>query len=359
MSLINQMLNELENRGANVPLGEDAIRAVPPHKQSRTRRYAIPVALVLVSLSAAAWYFGHTDKPVADKPVMSKPIALAAPVSRMVPEPVSAPDSAVSVAVSAVAAESATPPPEDHLHGKPLLLVDDDAQVAAAEEPKKTHRHRPEHAEKRIAEADGNLPLDPEDAGQLKTITPRQRAENAFSKANQAAQEGRTNDALAAYKEALLSDPTDKDARGAWIGLLLRLKRNDEAESVLRKGLQHDPHDASFAMLLARLQVDGGDVQLALQTLQKTLPYALGQPEYQAFIAALLQRQNRHEEAVAHYQSALKMEPNSGIWLMGMGISLQALQRNDEARAAYRRSLATNSLNAQLQAFVQNRLRQL
>jgi MSHA biogenesis protein MshN len=51
--------------------------------------------------------------------------------------------------------------------------------------------------------------------------------------------------------------------------------------------------------------------------------------------------------------------PNNGIWLMGMGISLQALQHNDDARAAYRRALSTNSLNPQLQAFVQNKLKEL
>ena len=35
MSIINQVLNELEKRGANVPLGEATIRAVAPRRQSR------------------------------------------------------------------------------------------------------------------------------------------------------------------------------------------------------------------------------------------------------------------------------------------------------------------------------------
>jgi MSHA biogenesis protein MshN len=75
-------------------------------------------------------------------------------------------------------------------------------------------------------------------------------------------------------------------------------------------------------------------------------------------MAALLQRLGRHEEAVGHYQVALKLAPNNGLWLMGMGISLQALQRNEEARDAYQRALATNSLNAQLQGFVQQKLKE-
>ena len=194
---------------------------------------------------------------------------------------------------------------------------------------------------------------------QLKIISPQQRAENEFSKANQAAQEGRTNDALAGYEAALLIDSSHKAARRAWVSLLLGLKRNDDAEHVLQRGLKRDPHETSFAMLLARLQVERNDVPLALETLQKVLPYAEGQADYQAFVAALLQRQSRHEEAIAHYQIALKLVPNNGIWLMGMGISLQAMQRNADAREAYQRALASNSLSAQLQAFVQNKLKEL
>jgi MSHA biogenesis protein MshN len=72
-----------------------------------------------------------------------------------------------------------------------------------------------------------------------------------------------------------------------------------------------------------------------------------------------MQRQSRHEEAVAQYQIALKLVPNNGLWLMGEGISLQALQRNGEARAAYQQALATNNLSAQLQAFVQQKLKEL
>ena len=44
---------------------------------------------------------------------------------------------------------------------------------------------------------------------------------------------------------------------------------------------------------------------------------------------------------------------------MGLGISLQALNRNTEAQEAYRRARGTNTLNPELQAFVDQRLRQL
>jgi MSHA biogenesis protein MshN len=112
-------------------------------------------------------------------------------------------------------------------------------------------------------------------------------------------------------------------------------------------------------MLLARLQVERGAVGESLATLEKSLPYAGQDAEYQAFLAALLQRQNRDEEAVRHYQVALRIVPNKGVWWMGYGISLRALQRNADAKEAYRRALDSQTLSPELQAFVRQKLKGL
>lgn len=353
MNLINQVLNELESRGANVPLGETTIRAVPAHKQSHVMRYVFLAVLLLILLAAAKWYLGRADAPVHEQPVVATTPAMLASFNA------ASATASAPVEASSMSGESGASLPSDSLRGKPLLVVKNEEQPAVAPEVKKSARHRPKQTREQFAENTENLPPESLENPQLKIISPQQRAENEFSKANQAAQEGRTNDALAGYEAALLIDSSHKAARRAWVSLLLGLKRNDDAEHVLQRGLKRDPHETSFAMLLARLQVERNDVPLALETLQKVLPYAEGQADYQAFVAALLQRQSRHEEAIAHYQIALKLVPNNGIWLMGMGISLQAMQRNADAREAYQRALASNSLSAQLQAFVQNKLKEL
>jgi hypothetical protein len=56
---------------------------------------------------------------------------------------------------------------------------------------------------------------------------------------------------------------------------------------------------------------------------------------------------------------ALQLAPANGIWLMGYGISLQAVQRADDDRDAFRRALESRTLNPELQAFVQQRLKGL
>ena len=354
MSIVNQVLNELEKRGANAPLGEATIRSVAPRRQSRLPLYALLAAMLLILVVSVRWYLGRTETPVPEKSVVMAP-----PLSSTV-VPASAQSATASApAVSAALGVSGVPgasPSLDSLHGKPLLEVKSEEEPVVVPEAKKP-KSKAERSKAIVEDEDGSLST--ESLEQLKKVSPQQRAENEFNKANQAVREGRTNDALAGYENALLADPTYKPARRAWAGLLVSLKRNNEAEPVLQRGLKRDSHDTGFAMLLARLQVERGDVSLALDTLQKTLPYAGEQADYQSFVAALQQRQGRHDEAVAHYQIALKLMPNNGLWLMGMGISLQALQRKEDARDAYQRALDTKSLNAQLQAYVQQKLKEL
>jgi MSHA biogenesis protein MshN len=193
----------------------------------------------------------------------------------------------------------------------------------------------------------------------VRQVTVQQQAEIEFRKANNLMQEGRIDEAIAGYRSALQLDEGHDAARQALVGLLLESKRNNDAEQVLQEGLGNNPKHSGFAMLLARLQVERNALPQALETLQKTLPSAEQQADYQAFIAAILQRLNRHEDAIDHYQIALQLSPNSGVWLMGLGISLQAEKRNDAARAAFRQAVDSHTLNADLQAYVTQRLREL
>ena len=196
-------------------------------------------------------------------------------------------------------------------------------------------------------------------SGVEKKISLKQQADNEFRKATALMQQGRSNEALAGFEATLQLYPAHDAARQVMAGLLAENKRNAEAEQVLHDGLKLNPKAAALAMHLARLQVERNALQQALDTLMTSLPYAALQADYQAFVAAVLQRLERHMDAVTHYRAALQITPNSGLWWMGLGISLQALQRTDEARDAFRRALDTRTLSGELQAFVAQRLKEL
>jgi MSHA biogenesis protein MshN len=89
------------------------------------------------------------------------------------------------------------------------------------------------------------------------------------------------------------------------------------------------------------------------------LPYAGANPDYHAFLAGALEREQRHREAAEQYQAALRLAPGNGVWWMGLGMSLQADKRNAEALEAFQRARTSGMLSAELQAFVERRLQQM
>lgn len=201
----------------------------------------------------------------------------------------------------------------------------------------------------------------------MKEITPAQQAENEYRKAAELLQQGRLTRAMESLAQALQLDAGHVAARQTLVGLLVEAKRFSEAEQQLQEGLKVDAGlDANrpgLAMMLARLQVERGDTRAGLDTLQRSLPdvqeNTVEHADYQAFLAALLQRDGRHGDAIEHYLQALRAMPQSGIWLMGIGISLQAENRLQDAQEAFQRAKTSNTLSPDLQAFVEQRLKQL
>lgn len=179
---------------------------------------------------------------------------------------------------------------------------------------------------------------------------------NSVEYAQQLAQQGNYNEAIEAYRAALLQEPANDVARQAMVELLLKARRTADAERALQLGIKYNPKRSTYYMQLAHLQAGRNALTQALDTLMKGLPNAKQQADYQALIASLLQRLGRHPSAVVYYRQALALQPNSGEWLMGMGISLQADKHVAEARDAYRKALATGRLSVQSQSFVEEQL---
>lgn len=193
----------------------------------------------------------------------------------------------------------------------------------------------------------------------MHVATQSERAESEFRKATALLNQGRVAEAIDGYKSTLQQDGAHAAARQALVGLLLENRRMDEAQQFLQEGLNLDPNRSAYAMLLARIQVERGDLQGAHDLLNKHAGSASGDADYHAFDAALLQRLGRHKEAVAGYQAALRLVPRAALWWMGMGISLQADNRGVEALDAFRHAKSAGGLSPALLTFVDQRMKQL
>lgn len=206
-------------------------------------------------------------------------------------------------------------------------------------------------------DAGAGVAIEPANGAQGRSETVVQRADNSYRRALASLQEGRVGEAIAGLQQTLRANPRHDAARQTLVGLLVENKRSDEAVLELQGALALDARQPALAMLLARLQIERGGN--AIETLLRTLPYANGNGEYQAFLAGALQRQGRHREAIDQYGAALRAAPNNGVWWMGLGLSLQAEKRNAEAADAYRRAQASGMLSGELQGFVERKLQQV
>ena len=420
MSVINQVLNQLEQRGAHTAAEQTMVRAVP-----HTRRNFIMPLLAFglaLMIGIAAWQWVQTRKPnvaaasiapkapqgfshpkgVGNSPsayelekltLQHQPVEIVAPVSGV--SAANLPASQLSFELSSVPlpstlrsfdqvqdrpfdpstglrtgfaqnkhrsgqATSTRPLVLSTVEGSGQALTDEksisenpDVSVKPAKATAKSQSIKTATSNAKVAvqTSKGALPM--------KHVSPAQQADAEFRKAAALMQQGRIADALAGYEAALRLDAGHDAARQALVALLLEGKRGTDAERVLQERLNSKPDHTGFTMMLARLQVERGAVAEATATLEKALPYANSQADYQAFLAALLQRQNRNDEAIAHYQIVLQLAPNNGIWLMGYGISLQAMQRNADAKDAFKQALDTQTLSPDLWAFVQQKLKGL
>ena len=193
--------------------------------------------------------------------------------------------------------------------------------------------------------------------GQGRVETGSQSAENAYRRALASLQEGRVGEAIAGLQTVVRTNPRHEAARQTLVGLLIENNRGEEAMTQLQQALTLDPRQPALAMLLARLQIERG--KSGIEVLLRTLPYATGNGDYQAFLGGALQRQSRFREAAEQYQTALRGAPGNAVWWMGLGIALQGDKRTTEAADAFRQAKALGSLSPELQAFVERRLGQL
>jgi len=188
-------------------------------------------------------------------------------------------------------------------------------------------------------------------------LNPQQKAENEYRRALLKLQDARVSEAIASLEQALLLYPRHEAARQTLVGLLVEGGRTSDAIRHLALATSLDPAQANMAMLLARLQLENGGN--ALETLQRSLPFAESNADYRALLAGVLQRGARHKEAIDQYQAAVRLQPGNGIWWMGMGISLQADKRNADAKLAFQRARDSGRLTPELETFVERRLQQL
>lgn len=358
MSVINQVLQDLEKRHGRSDEARSAtpqIRAVGPVVRPAGRRLLIVLlALFVIGAAAFGWRWWRNAQeppvppvavPVAAKPVTSTPAQVEAP----------APPAQVTIAPPPASLPLAVAPAPPTSRAVDMPVVKKKAEeplTPMAEAP--VAKPKPTRAPAAAAEE-----ATPASAGIEKRERPLsapERAEAQFRLGALAMQQGRMRDAEASFLAAIAEDAGHVPSRQALLGIYLEAQRRDEAEVLLRDGLKASPRPPAWAMVLARLEAERGDIIGGINTMQNHLDVGRQNGDYVALFAALLQKQGRHADAVEQYQNAINLGNAKSVWFMGQGISLRESGRREEARAAFQRALDGGGLNSDLKLFLERQI---
>lgn len=369
MSIINQMLRELDARGtASTALPDGSSHVARKQTQSKMRMAGL--GLLLLAAGGGAGVLVWSGKMNAVKPPavaaisspapVSVPVAVAPPVQdEQQPEPtepaVAEPAAAAAPALVLAASPSlagpagqAVPspaPPESRLPDKTVVSAPADAE----EGNRASRRSVATAAAPVLAQAE------PAVVKKVAELTPEAEAQQYLADAQALRRAGKMDAAIGKYRLALERSPGLRSARLQLARLLQETGQADAALSVLRAGYEQQP-DGGLAIAAGRLQAEQGRRDEALVWLERGRE-SLRPPDH-ALMGALLSQALRYGDAVNAYQRALASDPNQGGWWLGAGLALESLGRVDEAKAAYRNALERGEFKPDVLRFLRQRIEQ-
>lgn len=379
MSLINQMLQDLDNRReAEERLAlPNEVRSLPPKRHSAASFWMLAAMVTLVATGA---YFYLTksggflpELPAVSTPTVSNQTGFLS-------------DSAQGDAQQGLSpAQTSTPSSSEAQLRAPEFVPLRLSDVLSSLPVRYTTPAAPSAAEpKGVAKSSDASPTtvaatttapaavvtttpvpkgEPKDsAGGRIEKTPLQasgqeRAEAEYRRGAGLVSQGQVKEGTDALRQALRFEGTHGGARQLLLRILLEQHSYDEARDLLVEALQLQPGRYQWALALARLQVERNETAAAWQTLQGSMGTGAASSDYQGLSGNVLQRMGNARDAAEHYRAALRISPNDGRWWIGLGMALESAGNVAEARTAFQTARASGSLTSEMAAFVDQRLR--
>ena len=112
-----------------------------------------------------------------------------------------------------------------------------------------------------------------------------------------------------------------------------------EAEALYRRTLATRPDHSDALHLLGVIASQNGRHELSVQLIERAIQRNTSNPLYYSNLGLSLQALNRSEEALANYDRALILHPEYAEALFNRGVALQKLQRLEEAVKSYDRAV--------------------
>lgn len=187
-------------------------------------------------------------------------------------------------------------------------------------------------------------------------LTAYQQAETYYLEGNRLEQERRDSQAITLWERAVLLAPEHHPGRQALVDKLIASARIVEAEGHIRQGIKLFPNHPIYVQKLAQIYLSQGESSKAIELIEGAIRQGVVNAELYAYIAALYQREKSPQKSIEHYQRALSLKRNSGIWWMGLGISFEQNGQFDEALSAFQQAQNSGALSRKLRRYVEGQI---
>ena len=325
MSLINQMLKDLEKRRSRDLETSDSLRNnITWETRPNQNSFNWPTFLIIILL-----------------------LVLASVTGYLLWERISQPEQAIAIIKKSTPVKNIKPVAKKKVikeKVKKIVIADNNVEEDVVDDAVNTE------------EFDDAVPFKVEK--KHRPLNSKQLAEIAYKKGYRFLQQGRMRQGKEHLREALSLYILHIKAREMLAGIYIKSGRFISAAELLNEGVKVVPEYPLFAQLYARVLIEQSKPQLAITILEQGMQSASStiEPNYYALLAATYQRVKNHEKAIEIYLRLLQTHQTAGVWWLGLAISLEKSGKNKEALEAYQRAQKTGNLKDGLVKFTNNRV---
>ena len=193
----------------------------------------------------------------------------------------------------------------------------------------------------------------------FRTLSKSEKMHRQYQNAIGLVHEGKIEEGVEALTKFINKHPQIEVARQELVMLEMEQHHYAKARDLLLEGMKREPKNIHFPQLLAQILMAQGKAKSALSVLLRSAPSISKDPQYHALIAAAYKDSGHYVEAASTYSALLKIQPDNGLWWLGLGLCMEQLEKYNAAISAYQKASEAKILKAYLRAFVDSRLHTL
>jgi MSHA biogenesis protein MshN len=182
------------------------------------------------------------------------------------------------------------------------------------------------------------------------------RDRQAVQQALQQWSSGQRLQALQTLDRFAYENPEAHGSRETLAKLLIQQGEPERAMQAVELGLSIAPGNNAYKKIKARLDIEQGRAEQALQMLLASPPPVQADTEFHDLMATAFLSTQQYDFATATYQSLLQQNAAEGRWWYGLAASFDARGQSQDAAVAYERALQQVNLSPSLRQASQTRL---